>query len=125
MQRVEADRDASKAGRLQRINLIREQHAICGEREIVQAGLCRDHPHERRQVAAQQRLAAGQADLVHAEREEDVDERARLLEMQDVLARQPDVVVLRHAVFATEVAPIGDREPQVAQRPAEGIIHQD
>ena len=47
---------------------------------------------ERRQVAAQQRLAAGQPHLVDAERDEDVDERADLLEVQHVLARQPDVV---------------------------------
>ena len=75
-------------------------------------------------VAAEQRLAAGQPDLVDAERQEDVDERARLLEVQHVLARQPDVVVLRHAVFAAQVAAIGDRQPQVAQRPAEEVIHQ-
>ena len=30
-----------------------------------------------------------------------------------------DVVVLRHAVFAAQVAAIGDRQPQVLQRPSE------
>ena len=55
--------------------------------------------------------------------EEDVDQRADLLEVQHVLARQPDVVVLRHAVFAAQVAAVGDRQPQVAQRPPEAIEH--
>ena len=119
VKRIEAHRDASEARGLQRLGLIREQHAVGGEREILQAGLGRDHPHERRHIAAEQRLAAGQADLVDAEREEDVDERAGFLEMQDVLARQPDVVLLRHAVFAAEVAAVGDRQPQVAQRTSE------
>ena len=58
----------------------------------VEARLGRQHAHERGEVAAQQRLAAGEPQLVDAEREEDVDERADLLEVQHVLARQPDVV---------------------------------
>ena len=68
------------------------------------------------QVASQKRLAAGQPDLVHPEGREDVDERLDLLEVQDVLARQPHVVRLRHAVAAAQVAPVGDREPEVPQR---------
>ena len=63
-----------------RIGLLGEQHAVGGHREIGEAGLCRQHAHERLQIAAQQRLAAGQPELVHAERDEDIDERADLLE---------------------------------------------
>ena len=113
-----------RPGGLQRVDLIGQQHAVGGEREIVAVRACaaiiRTSAGD---VAAQQRLAAGQPDLVDAERQEDVDERAGFLEVQHVLARQPDVVVLRHAVFAAQVAAVGDRQPQVAQRPAEGVIH--
>ena len=35
---------------------------------------------------------------------------------QHVLARQPDVVLLRHAVLAAQVAAVGDRQAQAAQR---------
>ena len=110
---------------LQRVDLIaRAARRWSSARDRSVPALPRQHAHQRRKVAAQQRLAAGQPDLVDAERQEDVDERADLLEVQHVLARQPDVVVLRHAVFAAQVAAVGDRQPQVAQRPAEAIIHE-
>jgi hypothetical protein len=118
---VEADRDPPQAGGLQRIDLILEQHAVGGQGKVREPRLCGQHAHQRGHVAAEQRLAARQADLVHAEREEDVDERARLFEMEDVLPRQPDVVVLRHAVLAAQVAAVGNRQPQIAQRARESI----
>ena len=73
------------------------------------------------EVAAEQRFAAGQPEPVDAERDEDVDERADLLEVQHVLARQPHVLLLRHAVLAAQVAAVGDRQPQVPQRTAEAV----
>ena len=76
------------------------------------------------EVAAQQRLAAGEPDLVDAERHEHIHERGDLLEMQHVLARQPDVLVLRHAVLAADVAPVGDRQPQIAERTIEGVLQE-
>ena len=41
--------------------------------------------------------------------------------MQQALARQPHVVLLRHAVLAAQVAAIGHRDAQAAQRPFEPI----
>ncbi len=87
MQGVEADGNPAEAGRLQRVRLVGEQDAVGRERQILQPRLGRDHLHERRHVAAQQRLAARQADLVDAQRQEDVDEGGDLLEVQDVFAR--------------------------------------
>src|SRR5205823_13935883 len=106
-QRVEADGDASEPGRLQRVDLIGQKDAIGRQRQILQPWFRRDQPDERRHVAPQERFAAGEAHLVDAERQKYVDERAGFLEVEDVFARQPDVVVLRHAVFAAEVAAIG------------------
>ncbi len=74
------------------------------------AGRRRQAANQIRQVAAQQRFAAGQTDLVHAERREDVDQPLDLFEVEDVFARQPDVVRLRHAVAAAQVAAVGDRD---------------
>src|SRR3989442_14484040 len=71
---------------------------------------------ERRQAAPQQRLTTREADLVHAELDEDVDEAADLLEVEDLLSRQPDVLLFGHAVAAAQVAPIGDRDPEVSER---------
>ena len=82
----------------------------------------RDQPLE---VAADQRLAAGQPELVDAEPDGRARDPGDLVEVEQLLAVEEPVVVaedlLRHAVGATEVAPIGDRDPQVPQRPAEGV----
>src|SRR5437867_3828859 len=73
------------------------------------------------QVATQERLSAGEPHLVDAEVEEHVDEAAHLLEVEDLVARKPGVFLLRHAVAATQVAAVGDRHAQAAERPAQGI----
>src|SRR5262245_14678977 len=69
------------------------------------------------QVAAQERLAASESHLVDPERRKDVDELLDLLEMEDVLARQPHVFRFGHAVAAAQVAPVGDRKAEVSKRP--------
>ena len=43
---------------------------------------------------------------------------------QNVLARQPGVLLLRHAVRAAEIAAVGDRQAQIAQRPTEACRRQ-
>jgi hypothetical protein len=93
-----------------------EQHAVGRHGQILNGGTRRQAAHQIGHVSAQQRLAAGEAHLVDAERDEHVHQPLDLLEMQDVLARQPGVLRLGHAVAAAEVAPVGDRETQVAQR---------
>ena len=45
----------------------RQQHAVGGHREIANAGRGREARDERREIAAEQRLAAGEPDLVDAE----------------------------------------------------------
>ena len=105
------------------VDLIGEQDAVGREREIGEALLRRQQAHQHIEITAQQRLAARESEPVHAERQEDVDERADLLEVQDVLARQPHVLFLRHAVLAAEVAAVGDRQPQVFQRTVQEIKH--
>ena len=121
-QRVEADGDAMEAGGSERVGLIGEQNAVGREREVGEAGLPGEHADQARQLAAQQRLAAGEADLVDAERRGTRrPARAISLEVEQILARQPGVVLLRHAVLAAEIAAIGDRQPQVPQRARAGV----
>ena len=104
-----------------RVDLLGEQDAVGREREVVETGLGGQHAHQRGKVAPQQRLAAGEPHPIDAEGEEHVDERRDLLEVQHVFARQPVVVVLGHAVRAAQVAPVGDRQAEVAQGTAEEI----
>src|SRR5439155_19826026 len=103
------------------VDLVREQNAIGRQREIVQAWFASEHSDQRRQIAAEEWLTARQSQSVGAKRQKHVHQRADLLEMQQVLAREPGVVFLRHAVLAAQVASIGDRQPKVAQRTSKSI----
>ena len=121
MQRVEADGQAVQTGVAQRPRLRREQDAVGRHRQVANGGARGEPADQIGQVAAQQRLASGQPHLVDAERGEDVDQRLDFLEVQDVFARQPDVVRLRHAVAAAQVAAIRHRQAQVPQRAMVGV----
>ena len=70
--------------------------------EIVDARLRGEPLDEARQVLAKKRFTAGQT-CFHADVDERIDEAVDLLELQDVVARQPDIVLLRHAVLATRL----------------------
>jgi hypothetical protein len=120
-QGVEAHRQPPEPGALQRRRLLGQQDPVGRQRQVAEPRLPRQESDEHIEVAPQERLAARQADLLDAEREEHVDEPRQLLEREDVGARQPHVLLLRHAVGAAQVAAVRDREPQVAERPAEAI----
>jgi hypothetical protein len=120
-QRVEAHRQAPEPGRAQLAGLLGEEHAVGGERQIVEAGLARQDAHEDSQISARQRLAAGEADLVDSDLDESVDERADLLVGEQVAAREPDVLRLGHAVVAAEVAAIRNGDAYAPERAAEQI----
>src|SRR6266540_52875 len=74
-------------------------------------------------VAANERLAAGDPDLLDTVRDERARQPRDLLVIQQLRARQELVVaaedLLRHAVDTAEVAPVGDRDPEIAQRTAQ------
>ena len=120
-QRVETDGDAMESRRAKRVGVRREQHTVGRHRQIADFRPRREQLDQPRQIAAEQRLAAGDSHAVHALRREDIDQRRDLLEVEDVLPRQPRIVGLGHAVLAAQVAPVGDRHPQAAQRTAEAI----
>jgi len=84
-----------------------------------------EHRDQVGQVAPDERLAAGDPQLPHSERDEDPGRSLDLLERQDLVAREERVVLakdlLGHAIRAPEVAPIGDRDAQVVDRPAERV----
>ena len=107
--------------RAQRRRLGAQQHAVGRQRQIGDRAPRREAFNEDRQIAPQQRLAAGNPHAIDAKRRKDVHERADFLERQQALARQPHVVRLRHAVMTPEVAAVRDRDPQAAQRAREAI----
>jgi hypothetical protein len=124
LQRVEAHRDPLQPRPRQRCRLLREQRAVGGERQIQRRDV-RQHRHQPVQVAPHQRLAAGEAHLLHAQAGEQARQARGLLEPEHFLVRQELEVAVegfpRHAVHAAEVAAVGDRDAQVAQAAAERI----
>ena len=82
----------------------------------------RQHLDQLFEIAAQQRLAAGQPDLAHAQVDEDPGDARDFLERQQLGVGQECVVaaehLLRHAIDAAEIAAIGDRDAQVAHAAA-------
>ena len=77
------------------------------------------------QIRAQQRLAAGEPQLAHAEAREQAREAHDLLEGQALVRFQESIVLvellLRHAVGAAEIAAIHHGNAQIVQRTTESI----
>src|SRR5437763_10364056 len=68
VERVEADVESLEARGGQQLGLVGEQRAVGRQAEVLQAINGRELADQGVDVAAQQRLAAGQANLVNAER---------------------------------------------------------
>src|SRR5258708_7788580 len=108
-----------QSGRVQGFALLSEHDAVSGKRKIANAGIGREHANKLRKIAPQQWLAPCKADVFYTERCEHLHQARDFLEGQQFLARKPDVFLLRHAVVAAQVAPVGDRNTQAAQRTAQ------
>jgi hypothetical protein len=78
-----------------------------------------DGAHDVDERASQQGLAPGQAHLRDAIAHEEPDDAHELLVGEHVGLGQPWQPLGRHAVGAAQVAPVGDRDPQVAGDPPE------
>ena len=129
VQRVETDGHALQAGVLQRPRQRPERSSVRGQREIQLLAVRRaqgsEHRDEIRQTPPNERLPAGDPQLLHAQRDERPRGSLDLLEGEDLVARQEREVAPKdfpgHAVGAPEVAAIGDRDAQVAERPSQRV----
>ena len=134
VERVEADVHPVEPGVAQLVGEQAERGAVGGDRRgrasarrtarptwpgtRSWASLCDEH----RQVGADGGLAAGEAQAVDLEAlDEDAGQPLDLLEREHLAARQPLHALLRHAVRAAEVAAVGDRDAQVADRAPERV----
>jgi hypothetical protein len=102
-----------------------EQAAVGGERKILDAVDRNEARHQAGQVLAQQRFAAGDAQLAHAQAREAANQRFDFVEGKP--GRRIEAVVVgnairRHAIRAAEVARIDHRQAQVAQRPSKAVM---
>ena len=125
IERVETDGDAMQAVRLQLRRMLREQHAVGRQRDVLHAFERGELADQLGDIRAQQRLAAGEPHLLHAELHEQARQPRDLFERQ-ALGRLQEAIVLvkrlpRHAVRAAEVAAIHHRNAQVVQRPIQRV----
>ena len=103
----------------QRRRVLGEQDAVGGHGEVGEPGSAASIATSRGRSLRSSGSPPVRRTLSTPEVDEDVDEPADLLEREDVLPGQPDVLLLRHAVVAAQVAAVGDGEPQVPERTAE------
>ena len=125
VERVQAHRDPFQPRQGKCFGMMRQEHAIRGQGQVLDPRHRRNQGHEVFNAAAQEWFATGQAHLAHAQRRYRPDHRFDLLETQDLLAREELVArtkdIRRHAVTAAEVAPVRHRDPQVTKRPGEAV----
>src|SRR6266550_2449106 len=99
-----------------------EQQAVGRDGQVTDSRVASDHRDERREIVAEQRLAAREPDLVHPEPCEHAGEPLDLLEGEDRGPRQPRVIVLRHAVTAAQVAAVRHGQPQARERASQRVV---
>ena len=91
VQRVQAHGDALEAVGVQLDCMLRQQHAVGGERNILDAGYAGEVADQIGEIGAQQRLTAGEAQLLHAEACEQAREAHDLIERQAILRLQESI----------------------------------
>jgi hypothetical protein len=121
---VEAHGHAPQSGGGERVRLLRQEGAVRRHRQV-EPGDAREHLDEPLHLPAHERLPAREPDLLDAVGDEEAGEAFDLFERQELAPLEKlevaAVDLLRHAVDAAEVAPVGDRDAQVAQGPLEAV----
>ena len=120
-QGIAGHRDAVQPRLGQRLGHAVQQVAVGGHRQTHVGQVAPEHPDQGGQVAADGRLAPGQLDLVHPQPDEQRSQAGDLLERKDLRTRQPGETFGRHAVRASEVTAVGDRDAQVGGDPPERV----
>lgn len=125
VERIERHVDAAHAAIGEFRGEFRKLRAVGGQRQLGEracAHMPAEVPHQRHDVLAHQRLAAGQPQLAHAARYEDGTEPVEFFERQKVLLRQ-EGHVFGHAIGAAEIAAVGDGNAQIGDGAAERVHH--
>lgn len=122
---VETDGDAAQSGLVEAWSFLVEEDAVGGEGEIGLWVLFGELADEVGEVFSEEGFAAGEADFLCSEADENGGEAGDFFVGEDERARQEWVVwtedFARHAVGAAEVTAIGDGDPKIAEVPAEEI----
>ena len=122
-ERIKTDVQPVHAGCLQRRSQLFQPRAVRGQAKLLDPGDCAQHGAQLYDPAPDQRLAAGHAELRHAERRGGRREVPQLLKGAQLLVSALADALLRHAVAAAKVAKLRHRQPQITDIPAKCIFH--
>src|SRR5262249_15527909 len=100
---------------------LRQSNAVRRQRDVSDLGNRTQHAHELMNLWPDRGLAARDAQPTEPEWRELPNHLGDLLVRKNLRLRQPLHSVLWHAVHASEVAPIRDRDAQILDRPPELI----
>ena len=120
---IEGDVDPPHAAGGEVPRVAGELRAVGGDGELVEGArieMAREGAEQGHDVPPHQGLAAGDAQLAHALRDEGRADPVELLEGQKVALGQ-EGHVLGHAIDAAEVAAVRHRDAQIGDRPAERV----
>jgi hypothetical protein len=119
-QRVERDVDPTQAGVGEVVGHLGELDPVAGHGDV-DAEWC-EHRDQPGQVRPDGGLATGDADRLEAEAlHADPDDPGLFLIGEQLVALEPGHAFLGHAVGAAEIAPVGDRHPEVGNAASEGV----
>ncbi len=124
VERVEGDVDRREPGGHERAGEALEEMTVRGHHHLLDARDLAHPPDQVDDALADGGLAAGQADLPHAEPGEHRDHPLELLEREHRRPggeREALAEVLRHAIGAAVVAAVGDRDAQVPDSPGKPV----
>ncbi len=110
-----------RPGVVQGLRELFQQHAVGSQRQVLDSRNRRQPANQDRQIAAHQRLTAGDAQLSDSQPHCHTHEALDLFEIQNLAALHELHASLRHAVEAPYVAAVGDADAQVVVNPPEGI----
>jgi hypothetical protein len=118
---VEADVDPVEPGRCERLGHPGQPKGVGRQRRLdAELVATSDDVH---QATAYEWLPAGEPDLADPELlDADPDKSDDLVVGEHGVVGQPVEALRRHAVAAAQVAPVGQRDPQVRRHPTEAIL---
>jgi hypothetical protein len=125
IERVERDVDSPDAAFGELGGEALELRAVGGQCQFFERAafnVTREIADEMHDVLAHQRLAAGEAQLLHALFDEDGTEPVEFFEAEKIALGQ-EGHVFRHAIGAAKVAAISYRDAQIGNRTPEGVDH--
>ncbi len=113
IERIDVDVDAAEARGDERTREARQEKAVRGEREIGEAGHTRETLDDLDEIGPQGGLAAGEPYAPESDRDGGARDGLDLGRRQEIRGRKKRHPRERHAVHATEIAVIDQRDPQV------------